>query len=80
MKLEPPTKVTWECVDGDSEWIGTILTFNLVERDNATLLCFSHLDWAEESEFFGICNHHWGPFLDSLKSLCETGVGQPFIE
>ncbi|WP_109435077.1 SRPBCC domain-containing protein [Aquimarina sp. AU119] len=80
LKLNPPNQVHWECVDGDKEWIGTNLSFVLEERDGITFLKFSHLNWAEESEFFGFCSHHWGRFLDSLKSLCETGKGQPFIK
>ncbi len=70
--------ITWECIDGDKEWIGTKLTFDLEEKENDTYLKFSHLNWPEESDFFGFCNHHWGRFLDSLKSLCETGIGHPF--
>ncbi len=80
LKLDKPSLVSWECVDGDREWIGTQLLFELEERDNTTFLKFSHLNWADESEFFGFCSHHWGRFLDSLKSLCETGKGQPFEE
>ena len=80
LQLDAPKEVHWECIDGDREWIGTKLSFVLQERKNDTFLEFSHLNWAEESEFFGFCNHHWGRFLDSLKSLCETGKGQPFVE
>lgn len=77
-ELVVPNKVTWECLDGDKQWFGTKLTFELLEKENDTLLKFSHLNWAEESDYFGVCNHQWGRFLDSLKSLCETGEGQPF--
>lgn len=80
VELTPPTHVAWECVDGDKEWIGTILTFELEDRDSIIFLKFSHLNWETESEFFGFCNHQWGRYLDSLKSLCETGKGQPFME
>lgn len=80
VNLNSPSIVQWECVDGDKEWIGTKLSFELEEKEGTTFLRFSHLNWAEESEFFGFCNHHWGRFLDSLKSLCETGKGQPFIK
>jgi len=78
-KLQSPNEVYWECVDGDKEWVGTKVSFELEEREDNTFLKFAHLNWAEESEFFGFCNHHWGRFLDSLKSLCETGEGQPFV-
>lgn len=79
LKLDSSIEVQWECVDGDREWIGTNLSFELVEKEGITFLKFSHLNWKEESEFFGFCSHHWGRYLDSLKSLCETGEGQPFV-
>ncbi len=78
--LNSPIEVVWECVDGDKEWIGTNLSFEMNEKEGTTLLKFSHLNWAGETEFFGFCSHHWGRYLDSLKSLCETGNGQPFTE
>jgi uncharacterized protein YndB with AHSA1/START domain len=76
--LEPNSHVGWTCVGGDKEWIGTKLTFEMVDYKDGCMLIFSHLDWAHETEFFGFCNHHWGRYLDSLKSLCETGTGQPY--
>lgn len=79
-KLMAPIKVYWRCTHGDKEWIGTELSFELEKREDKTLLLFSHLNWSEESEFFGYCNHHWGRYLDSLKSLCETGKGQPYTK
>ncbi|MBQ4822016.1 SRPBCC domain-containing protein [Aquimarina sp. MMG016] len=78
-KLSAPQLVQWECVDGDDEWIGTELSFELEQKDNTTFLKFLHMNWADETEFFGFCNHQWGRFLDSLKSLCETGKGTPVI-
>ncbi len=78
-KLQSPTHVAWKCVDGDHEWIGTDLSFDIEKGDGNTMLRFAHLNWKEESEFYGFCNHHWGRFLDSMKSYCETGKGTPFV-
>lgn len=78
LNLIDSSLIEWECVDGDHEWVGTRLTFELELRDEKTFLKFSHLDWKEESEFFGFCSHHWGRFLDSLKAFCETGQGHPY--
>ena len=79
-RLSAHKEVHWRCVDGDHEWIGTTVSFTLEEREGATFLKFSHKNWSEESEFFGVCTYHWGRFLVSLKSLCETGKGQPYAE
>ena len=78
VELDNSNKVTWELVEGDEQWIGTKIVFQLDEKNGNTFLKFSHLNWAEETEYFGVCNYHWGKFLDSLKSLCETGKGEPF--
>jgi len=72
------TRVEWECVDGDKEWVGTNIMFKLGSREDITMLLFSHLNWKDESEFYGFCNHHWGHFLDSLKMNYETEKGNPF--
>ncbi len=78
LELDHLNKVTWQLVEGDEQWIGTKIVFQLDEKEGNTFLKFSHINWKEETEYFGICNYHWGKFLDSLKSLCETGEGQPF--
>ncbi|WP_299273524.1 SRPBCC domain-containing protein [uncultured Psychroserpens sp.] len=70
--------VFWKCMDGDKEWVGTNLSFELIAEGENTILKFSHMDWREESDFFGFCNYQWGRYLESLKRLCETGKGEPF--
>lgn len=80
IKLESPMIILWKCIDGDKEWIGTDISFELEQREQGVVLKFSHLNWKEESNFFGFCSHQWGRYLDSLKSLCETGLGKPYIK
>jgi uncharacterized protein YndB with AHSA1/START domain len=78
LKLNSPIEIHWECVDGDKEWVGTNLSFELNEKEEGTTLKFSHLNWTNESEFFGFCSYHWGRYMESLKLFCETGKGQPY--
>ncbi len=77
-ELNSPNKILWELIEGDEQWVSTEIEFQLDEKDGHTFLKFSHLNWKEETEYFGVCNYHWAKFLDSLKSLCETDEGQPF--
>jgi len=79
-ELIPDELVKWHCEDGDKEWIGTNLSFNLSLKDGKTILRFAHRDWTEATEYYENCNFHWGLFLQSLKMLCETGKGTPFQE
>ena len=78
--LEPDKKLEWECLEGDKEWIGTTFLFDLEEKDESTILRFSHNNWKEDTDFFASCNYNWGYYLKSLKQYCETGKGTPFSE
>ncbi|WOO41966.1 SRPBCC domain-containing protein [Rubellicoccus peritrichatus] len=78
MELERPTKVTFLCVDGPKEWIGTDVEFRISQEDNHTVLFFAHRGWREEVPFMHHCSTQWGDFLLSLKEKFETGIGRPF--
>jgi len=77
-KLIPNKQVEWECLEGDKEWIGTKLIFEIEEKDKGSVLKFTHGNWREETDFFASCNYHWGYYMRSLKLYCETGKGNPF--
>lgn len=79
MKVAGLTKnksLEWKCIEGPEDWIDTTLMFRLKEdKDNQTVVDFSHNGWKTMNEFYGVCNYHWGLFMKSLKPLCETGKG-----
>lgn len=70
-------KMTWHCLEGDPEWVGTDIRFDLEEKDGDTILRFTH-EWGEITDFFAHCNFQWGKYMLSLKKYCETGTGSPF--
>lgn len=76
--LNSNKSVEWKCVGGDDEWHDTEISFDLEEKDEKTILRFTHKDWKEATDYFGTCNFHWGLFLQSLRMLCETGKGMPY--
>ena len=78
LRLIPNKKAEWECLEGDKEWIGTKLIFEIEEKDSSSVLRFTHGNWREETDFFASCNYHWGYYMRSLKLYCETGKGNPF--
>ena len=73
----PGRDVRWHFTDGPPEWIGTEATFQLTEEDGMTVLVFGHRNWKEPVEFMAHCSMKWAVFLLSLRSLLETGQGQP---
>jgi uncharacterized protein YndB with AHSA1/START domain len=80
IKLEKDKLVCWDCLGGDREWVGTKLSFELNEKNDSTELMFTHAGWAAQTLFYANCNFHWGGFMQSLKSYCETGKGNPYRE
>ena len=76
--LQPDKRVEWKCYEGDKEWIGTNLIFELEEEEDDTILRFTHSNWKKETDFFASCNYTWGYYLRSLKLYCESGLGTPF--
>ena len=77
VELDPAKRVLWQVVDGPADWIGTKISFDLVQDDDFTLVLFKHQGWKEPNEFMHHCSTKWGVFLMSLKSLLETGKGAP---
>ena len=68
----------WQVVDGPADWIGTKISFDLVQEDDFVLVFFKHQGWKEPNEFMHHCSTKWALFLMSAKSLVETGAGAPY--
>ena len=80
LELQPNTRVLWQVLDGPPEWIGTTVSFDLKQDDDYCSVLFTHHGWKEPVEFMHHCSTKWAIFLMSLKSLVETGKGQPSPE
>ena len=80
-RLDPDGHVSWNCVEGADEWVGTKLAFDLTSqrRRNGGVVHPRRLARAEV-EFMAHCSARWAYFLLSLKSFVETGKGTPFPE
>lgn len=78
LELHPGRRVLWQVIDGPPEWIGTEISFDLKPKDGWTIVLFKHEGWKEPVEFMHHCSTKWGVFLLSLKSLLETGKGEPW--
>jgi len=80
IRLSPHGHVSWRCVEGADEWVGTELNFDLTRADDETVVLFTHADWREPTEFMAHCSGRWAYFLLSLKQYLETGKETPFPE
>jgi uncharacterized protein YndB with AHSA1/START domain len=70
--------VTWECVSGPADWIGTTFTFTLDENEGKTRVRFEHAGWKETNDFYASCSFTWGRYMESLRQYCQTGKGEAF--
>ena len=76
--LKKDVEVSWECVAGFDDWIGTTITFQLDENDSKTRVRFSHDGWKITNDHYAGCNFSWGRYMESLRQYCQTGEGAPF--
>ena len=78
LELAANERVSWGCVGGAPEWIGTRITFELKKRENEIGLLFAQRGWREQVEFMHYCSTKWAVYLVGLKQLVETGRGTPY--
>lgn len=79
-------KVVWLTTDSNlsflknkTEWTGTIISFDISEKDGKTQLHFTHHGLTPNSECYKDCTSAggWPFYLQSLIKLITTGKGQP---
>jgi uncharacterized protein YndB with AHSA1/START domain len=71
------TSVVWNCIGGPDEWVGGVLTFDLEQEGDETVLKFTQ-SWREPVDFMFHCSTKWGFFLLGLKASLEGDKGTPF--
>lgn len=79
-KLAPNELVEWTCVGGHDHWQDNVFTFELRDVEGETSLRFTqHYARELDDDTYGTYNFNWGYYLSSLKQLCESGTGTPFV-
>ncbi|MEO7294042.1 MAG: SRPBCC domain-containing protein [Ginsengibacter sp.] len=74
----PNESVSWECIAGPEDWIGTTFTFKLDENERKTRVRFEQAGWKEAKDFYASCAFSWGRYMESLRQYCQTGKGEAF--
>jgi hypothetical protein len=88
-----PHLIEWRCVGSTlspaaleasggtdpHEWVGTTIRFHVLPIEpGSTRLRLEHLGLGASAQFYSTQNNVWAFYLESLKSLAETGKGSPF--
>ena len=78
--LEPERELGWRCVSGHKPWHDNTFRFELADHGAGTRLRFwQHYAAELGDDAYGIYNFNWGYYLESLRLLCTTGTGRPFV-
>lgn len=88
VELVPGKKVVYLVLDNyfkftedKTEWIGTHLVFDNVQKGNETGVIFTHEGLVPQYECYKICHDAWTGYIqNSLRSLVTTGKGKPNIK
>jgi hypothetical protein len=71
-------KISWKCVQGPGDSVGTSVTFNLGKTpDGRVHLTFAHEGWPHQGGNFTKCNGLWGMLLHQLRAFAEHGRVAP---
>ena len=84
-EVVPNKKVSWLVLENyfnftqdQNEWIGTVPTFEISEKDNKTEIRFTHQGLVPGHECYDICHDAWSFYIQkSLHNLIMTGKGEP---
>ena len=84
-EVVPNKKVSWLVLENyfnftqdQNEWIGTVPTFEISEKDNKTEIRFTHQGLVPGHECYDICHDAWSCYIQkSLHNLLTTGKDKP---
>src|SRR5688572_12869259 len=69
----PGEALSWNCLAGPPEWIGTDIRFDIQsDDDGGTSVLFAHDGWKTTEESFPFIAYSWAQILPRLKNLVET--------
>jgi len=79
-ELTAPASVTWDCLGGPPEWVGTRVGWAVEAVGDDAVVRLDHTGFAEVDDMFRIVTVGWAQMLVSLKAYLETGVRKPFFD
>ena len=70
--------IRWTCVGGHEPWLDNTFEFEISGQAPVNFMMRQHYAQELSDRAYGIYNFNWGYYLDSLRSLVESGNGKPF--
>ena len=76
--LEEGKSVHWKCVETDGPVLNHVMTFELDRNVDKTRVRFAHTGLEAMDDGYANMNFSSARYLESLRQLCQTGVGEAF--
>ena len=79
-KVEKHSEFYLKMTTSDADWMPTTFGISLEDKDEKTLLKFSHTNWLIDNHHFRFSAFCWAQLLNALKNYVESGTVVPFNE
>jgi len=73
-------ELTWKCLNGPGEWIGTSVTWLLTPKDGETQVRLEHINWRKTDGDFPSVKETWGKLVKILKDHVEGRNPGPYFK
>ena len=74
----PNSEFEMEILHADGDWIGTVVSLKLEERNDVTWIRFCHTGWPKLNEHYKISCNCWAMYLRILRRYLEHGEEVPY--
>jgi uncharacterized protein YndB with AHSA1/START domain len=73
-KFEEGALVEWTCIDGNVDWLGSIVNFSIEQdKQDNSILIFAHTNLSDNKKIY-LWEKSWNKYLLQLKTKCEEGL------
>ena len=79
-KCQPGRTLEWRIENSMPDWEGTLVGFELEEKEGGTRVWFHHTGWPEANAHYGQSCYCWAMYLRIMKRWIEFGEEVPYSE
>lgn len=80
VKCNSPLLFELKFVESDEDWDHTKVSFDMIPKEEKTLLRFEHSGWQYANDHFRRTSFSWALYLKCLKDLVESDMTKPYNE
>lgn len=79
-EARPGEFLSWRCVGGPPEWIGTQVRWTLQPGETGTIVLLDHTGFEEVGTMYRIVTFGWAQMLERMQRYLATGSPAPYFD